>query len=298
MEVIRIPAKPKIQKTGKLRVAAYCRVSSRHKEQVESLESQLIYYERKIKDEKNWLYRGVYYDIGSGLRKEHRKGLAKLLKQVEKGKLDLIITKSVSRLGRNTVDVLEAVRLMKEKGVDMYFENENIRLSEQQMELLLSIRCAVAQEESRNISENIKWGYTRKFERGEIQTKYKNFMGYTEKDGKLVIVLEEAEIVRTIFEMYAAGNSIRKICVYLEENGIKTKTGKTKWAPNVIGKMLHNEKYKGCTLMQKTYSDDLLSGKRKKNNGEVTQYYYEDTHPAIVSKELFERVQNRLDQNR
>lgn len=238
MEVIRIPAKPKIQKTGKLRVAAYCRISSRHKEQVESLESQLIYYERKIKDNKSWLYRGVYYDIGSGLRKEQRKGLARLLKQVEKGKLDLIITKSVSRLGRNTVDVLEAVRLMKEKGVDMYFENENIKLSEQQTELLLSIRCAVAQEES------------------------------------------------------------RKICAYLEENGIKTKTGKTKWAPNVIGKMLHNEKYKGCTLIRKTYSDDLLSGKRKKNNGEVTQYYYEDTHPAIVSKELFERVQNQLDQNR
>lgn len=153
---------------------------------------------------------------------------------------------------------------------------------------------AVAQEESRNISENIKWGYQRKFERGEIQTKYKNFMGYTEKNGELVIIPEEAAIVKKNFELYAEGYSIRKICSYLEDNGIKTKTGKTKWAPNVIGKMLHNEKYKGCTLMQKSYGEDLLSGKRKKSRGEIKQYYYEDTHPAIVSKELYEKVQMLL----
>ena len=184
--------------------------------------------------------------------------------------------------------------MLKDKGVDIIFENENLKLSDQQTELVLAILSAVAQEESRNISENIKWGYQRKFERGEIQTKYKNFMGYTEKNGKLVIVPEEAAIVKKIFELYAGGYSIRKICSYLEDNGIKTKTGKTKWAPNVIGKMLHNEKYKGCTLMQKTYSEDLLSGKRKKNHGEVKQYYYEDTHPAIVSKELYEKVQLQL----
>ena len=141
-------------------------------------------------------------------------------------------------------------------------------------------------ENGRSLSE--------RFERGEIQTKYKNFMGYTEKNGELVIVPEEATIVKKIFELYAEGYSIRKICSYLEENGIKTKTGKTKWAPNVIGKMLHNEKYKGCTLMQKTYSEDLLTGKRKKNNGEVRQYYYEDSHPAIVSKKLYDAVQNIL----
>jgi site-specific DNA recombinase len=184
--------------------------------------------------------------------------------------------------------------MLKNKGVDIIFENENLKLSDQQTELVLAIMSAVAQEESRNISENIKWGYQRKFERGEIQTKYKNFMGYTEKNGELVIVPEEAAIVKKIFELYADGYSIRKICSYLEDNGIKTKTGKTKWAPNVIGKMLHNEKYKGCTLMQKTYGEDLLSGKRKKNRGEIKQYYYEDTHPAIVSKELYEKVQLQL----
>ena len=291
MKVILIPAKPKKSETEKLRVAAYCRVSTRQPEQISSLESQIYYYERKIKGNKNWLYRGVYYDIGSGLRREQRTGLAKLLKQAEKGRIDLILVKSISRLARNTVDVLEATRMLKDKGVDIVFENENLKLSEQYTELLLSIRSAVAQEESRNISNSIKWGYKRKFERGEIQTKYKNFMGYTEKNGEITIVPEEAEIVRTIFGMYAAGSSIRQICRHLEENGIKTKTGKAKWAPNVISKMLHNEKYKGCTLMQKTYSDDLLTGKRKKNNGEVKQYYYEDTHPAIVSKELFEKVQ-------
>ena len=289
MEVILIPAKPKEVKKQKLRVAAYCRVSSAESEQIASLESQVYYYERKIKSNKNWLYRGVYYDVGSGLRKEQRKGLARMLKQAEKGKIDLILTKSISRLARNTVDVLEATRMLKDKGVDMFFENENLKLSDQQTEFVLTVISAVAQEESRNISENIKWGYQRKFERGEIQT-----MGYTEKNGELVIVPEEATIVKKIFELYAEGYSIRKICSYLEDNGIKTKTGKTKWAPNVIGKMLHNEKYKGCTLMQKTYSEDLLSGKRKKNRGEVKQYYYEDTHPAIVSKKLYEKVQFRL----
>ena len=294
MEVILIPAKPKEVKKQKLRVAAYCRVSSTDPEQIASLESQVYYYERKIKSNKNWLYRGVYYDVGSGLRTEQRKGLAKMLRQAEKGKIDLILTKSISRLARNTVDVLEATRMLKDKGVDMFFENENLKLLDQQTEFVLTVISAVAQEESRNISENIKWGYQRKFERGEIQTKYKNFMGYTEKNGELVIVPEEATIVKKIFELYAEGYSIRKICSYLEDNGIKTKTGKTKWAPNVIGKMLHNEKYKGCTLMQKTYSEDLLSGKRKKNRGEIKQYYYEDTHPAIVSKELYEKVQLQL----
>ncbi len=294
MKVILIPAKPKKNETEKLRVAAYCRVSTRQPEQISSLESQIYYYERKIKSNKNWLYRGVYYDIGSGLRREQRIGLVKLLKQAEKGRIDLILVKSISRLARNTVDLLEATRMLKDKGVDIVFENENLKLSERYTEMLLSIRSAVAQEESRNTSNSIKWGYQRRFERGEIQTKYKNFMGYTEKNGELVIVPEEATIVKKIFELYAEGYSIRKICSYLEENGIKTKTGKTKWAPNVIGKMLHNEKYKGCTLMQKTYSEDLLTGKRKKNNGEVRQYYYEDSHPAIVSKKLYDAVQNIL----
>ena len=266
MEVILIPAKPKEVKKQKLRVAAYCRVSSADPEQIASLESQVYYYERKIESNKSWLYRGVYYDVGSGLRTEQRKGLAKMLRQAEKGKIDLILTKSISRLARNTVDVLEATRMLKDKGVDMFFENENLKLSDQQTEFVLTVISAVAQEESRNISENIKWGYQRKFERGEIQTKYKNFMGYTGKNGELVIVPKEAAIVKKIFELYAEGYSIRKICSYLEDNGIKTKTGKTKWAPNVIGKMLHNEKYKGCTLMQKTYSEDLLSGKRKNSS--------------------------------
>ncbi|MBQ6456951.1 MAG: recombinase family protein, partial [Mogibacterium sp.] len=215
MIVIRIPAKPKEEKAQKLRVAAYCRVSSTDPEQIASLESQVYYYERKIKSNKNWLYRGIYYDVGSGLRKEQRKGLAKVLRQAEKGRIDLILTKSVSRLARNTVDVLEATRMLKDKGVVIIFENENLKLSDQQTELVLAILSAVAQEESRNISENIKWGYQRKFERGEIQTKYKNFMGYTEKNGELVVVPEEAAVVKKIFELYADGYSIRKICSYL-----------------------------------------------------------------------------------
>ena len=168
MEVILIPAKPKEVKKQKLRVAAYCRVSSADPEQIASLESQVYYYERKIKSNKSWLYRGVYYDVGSGLRTEQRKGLAKMLRQAEKGKIDLILTKSIRRM-------------LKDKGVDMFFENENLKLSDQQTEFVLTVISAVAQEESRNISENIKWGYQRKIERGEIQTKYKNFMGYTEK---------------------------------------------------------------------------------------------------------------------
>lgn len=172
----------------------------------------------------------------------------------------------------------------------MYFENENLNSIDDKAKFAITLSGILAQEESRNLSENIQWVYQRKFENGDIFTTYKNFMGYKCEKGSLVIVHEQAEIVRTIFILYLDGMTLQQIKEYLESNKIKTVTGKDVWATYVIQKMLKNEKYKGCTASQKTYTNDFISGKRKINHGERTNYYVEDTHPAIVSNDIFDRV--------
>lgn len=176
----------------------------------------------------------------------------------------------------------------------MYFEKENINTKDNNSELMMEIMCSFAQEESRNLSENIQWGYQRRFENGEIFTKYKNFMGYMCKDGELVIVPEEAEIVRKIFELYLDGKSLIQIKEYLESHHIKTDTGKEIWSDVVILKMLKNEKYKGDTMLQKTYTKNYLTGERAVNDGQRARYYVANSHQAIVSKEMFDRVQEEL----
>jgi len=286
-----IPAKPKEDK--KLRVAAYCRVSTSGPEQICSLEIQISAYTKMIKSHPNWIFAGVYYDIESGLRRSGRKSLDKLLEKAMKGQIDYIITKSISRVSRDTLEVLKIIRFLRERGINMHFENEKLDSIEGDKEFEITLRGTLAQDESRNISENIQWGIQRKFERGEIYTKYKNFMGYTCVDGEIVIVPEQAEVVRKIFDLYLQGRTLGQIKVYLEVQGIKTVTGKGIWDRKTIQRMLTNEKYKGETMLQKTFTEDFMTGK-KKNDGQRNKYYVKDSHPAIVTAEVFDKTQEEM----
>ncbi|GAB6170737.1 hypothetical protein JCM15765_02150 [Paradesulfitobacterium aromaticivorans] len=288
-----IPAKPKDNK--KLKVTAYCRVSTFGSAQLHSLELQIKTYTKLIQSHPNWIFAGVFFDVGkSGLRRSGRTGLDKMLKKAAKGKIDYIITKSISRVSRDTLEVLKIVRFLRERGINMHFENENLDSVDMKAELEITLRGMLAQDESRNTSENIQWGFQRKFEKGDIFTKYKNFMGYTCVDGEIVIVPEQAEVVRKIFDLYLQGLTFGQIKSYLESQGIKTVTGKEHWDTTTIQKMLKNEKYKGDTLLQKIYTEDFMTGKKSKNIGQRRRYYVTDSHPAIVSEEVFDLVQEEM----
>lgn len=277
----------------RLRVAAYCRVSTSLEQQEGSYLSQISYYTEKIKANENWIFVGVYADEGiSGTSTKNREDFKKLLYDCQKGKIDLILTKSISRFARNTVDSLQTIRSLKEKNVAVYFEKENINTKDAAGEILITILSSLAQEESRNLSENTKWGIVRRFERGIIQVNHKKFMGYTKNEkGNLIIVPKEAEIVRLIFDLYLQGFSSLRIKWELESRKIKTATGNVKWYASTIEKMLRNEKYMGDALLQKTYTVDFLNKKRIINNGIVPQYYVKNSHEAIVSREVFYAVQ-------
>lgn len=287
-----ILAKPKENK--KLRVAAYCRVSTSGPEQMHSLEIQISAYKKMIKSNPNWLFVGVYNDIESGLRRSGRKSLNKLLEKAAEGKIDYIITKSISRVSRDTMEILQITRFLRERGINMHFENERLDSIEAGKEFEITLRGMLAQDESRNISENIQWGIQRNFEKGEIYTKYKNFMGYTCVDGEIVIVPEQAEVVRKIFDLYLQGLSLGQIRSYLETQGIRNVTGKKIWDTKTIQRMLTNEKYKGDTMLQKTFTEDFMTGKQSKNIGQRNKYYVKDSHPAIVSAEVFDKVQEEM----
>ena len=210
------------------------------------------------------------------------------------GEIDYILTKSLSRLSRDVLVTLIIIRKLKERGINMYFKNENLNSIEDEAEFAITLSGILAQEESRNLSENIQWGYQRKFENGDFFTKYKNFMGYKYENGNLVIVPGQAEVVKTIFMLYLDGMTLQQIKEQLESQKIKTSTGKDIWSTYVIQKMLKNEKYKGCTMFQKTFTEDYLTGRRKVNHGERAKYYIEDTHLAIVAKDVFDRVQAEM----
>ena len=287
-----IPPKPKENK--KLRVVAYCRVSTSGPEQLRSLEIQIKTYTKMIKGHPNWLFTGVFYDIESGLRRSGRKSLDKMLRKAAKGKIDYIITKSISRVSRDTLEILQIIRFLRERGINMHFENEKLDSIEADNEFEITLRGMLAQDESRNTSENIQWGFQRKFEKGDIFTKYKNFMGYDCVDGEIVIVPEQAEVVRKIFDLYSQGMSLGQIKSYLESQGIKTVTGKDDWNAKTIRDMLMNEKYKGDTMLQKTFTEDFMTGKKRKNDGQRNKYYIKDSHPAIVPAEVFDRVQEEM----
>ena len=216
-----------------------------------------------------------------------------MLESAAERKIDYIITKSAKRVSRNTVELLQIMRYLKERGIQMYFEIENVNSFDPDAEAAITLSGALGQEESRNLSENIQWGIKRKFEEG-LFSSYKHFMGYRCVDGELVIVPEQAIIVRLIFELYLKGYTFSQIKKHLEESAIKTVTGKKVWSANVIQQMLKNEKYKGDMMLQKTFTDDYLNGIRKKNVGQRTRYYVKRSHPAIISSEIFDKVQEEM----
>jgi len=277
----------------KLRVAAYCRVSTLLEQQEGSYEAQVDYYTEKINSNPNWKCAGIFADDGkSATQTKKRDDFNAMIDACMAGKVDLLLTKSVSRFARNTVDALQYIRKLKEKNIPVIFEKEGVNTMESGGELLITILSSQAQEESRNISENTRWGLTRRFENGIISVNHKKFLGYTkDEDGNLIVVPEEAVIVKRIFREYLEGSSILQIAKGLEADGIKTVTGLEHWHPGTINNMLSNEKFCGDVCMQKTYTIDFLTKKKVKNEGYAPQYYIEDNHEAIIPKELFHQVQ-------
>lgn len=293
-----IPSQPEYDRSIKaqfkaLRVAAYCRVSTTLEQQGSSYEAQVSYYTEKIQSNPNWKLAGIYADDGKlATNTKKRDDFKTMIEDCMAGKIDLVLTKSVSRFARNTVDSLQNIRKLKEKNIGVYFEKEGVNTLEGTGELLITILSSQAQEESRNLSENTRWGLVRRFENGIVSVNHKKFLGYTkDENGELIIVPEEAELVRRIFRLYLEGASILQITRALEADRIKTVTGKDKWHCSVIEKMLQNEKYMGDALLQKTYTVDFLTKKRVKNQGIVPQYYIEDNHEPIIPKKLFYRGQ-------
>lgn len=284
----------------KRRVAAYARVSTDSDEQLSSYEAQVDFYTRHIKSNPEWEFVNVYTDEGiSGTNTKKREGFNQMVADALDGKIDLILTKSISRFARNTVDTLTTVRKLKEKGVEVYFEKENIYTLDAKGEVMITIMSSLAQEESRSISENVTWGIRRSMEEGRFSLAYKYFLGYKKgADGILEIVEEEARIVREIYQMFLDGKTIRTIADHLTSKGIPTPRGKKKWSVSTITSILTNEKYKGDALLQKTYTSDFLTKSVRKNHGEVPQYYIKDSHPAIIDPETFDLVQKEMERRR
>lgn len=254
-------------------VASYARVSTDRDEQQSSYETQVSYYENMIRERADWNFVNVYTDEGiSGTSTAHREGFRRMIDDALNGKIDLIITKSVSRFARNTVDSLTTIRELKEHHVEVFFEKENIWTFDGKGELLLTIMSSLAQEESRSISENVKWGVRKKYEEGTYRIPYGNLMGYTRAEDGGVKIVEEAEIFRLIFRMFLEGRTYTDIKNYLESHGIKTKFGRDKWDRNVIKQMLMNEKYKGDLILQKVYTPDFITKKQVKNKGAIPSY--------------------------
>lgn len=278
---------------NKLRVAAYCRVSTNHEEQESSLETQISYYGKLIAEREGWQLVKIYAERASGTQMHKRPEFMKLIKACKQGKIDLILTKSISRFGRNTLYTLKTLYELFTLGVKVYFEKENLNNFDKEMRTMMGIYAGFTQEESKNISDNIKWGIRERMREGKVCLNCTRFLGYDkDENGRLVVVESEAVIVRKIFELYLKG-FVRKIKNYLEENGIKTVTGKDVWSTSTIDRILSNEKYVGDVLMQKSFTEDFLTGKRKKNDGELAMYFIKNDHEAIVNRETFEAVQRR-----
>lgn len=277
----------------KRRVAGYARVSTELEEQQSSYAAQIDYYLRFIKARPDWELVGIYTDEGiSATNTRHRNGFNSMISDALAGKIDLIVTKSVSRFARNTVDSLTTVRKLKDAGIEIYFEKENIWTLDSKGELLITIMSSLAQEESRSISENVTWGHRKRFADGKVSLAYSRFLGYEKgTDGNLVINESEAVIVREIYNMYLKGYSLHAIAGQLTARHIPTPGGNKIWNQSTIRNILINEKYKGDALLQKTYTVDFLTKKKKRNLGEVPQYYIENNHEPIISAETFELVQ-------
>ena len=278
----------------KLRVAAYCRVSTELEQQQSSYDIQIEYYTRHIMQNPNWIFAGVFADDGrSATNTFRRDDFNQLMDQCLKGKVDMVITKSISRFARNTVDCISWVRKLKEKNVAVYFEKENLNTLDDSTEMILTILSSQAQEESRAISTNVKWGYARKFEKGE-STRQRSYGFRKAPTGEMCIVEEEAAVIRNMARWFLDGDSLERIKHRLEEAGIETTTGKKTWSTGTIYNILTNEKIMGDVLLQKTFTADYLTKRRVKNSGQQKQYYVKNHHEAIIPKTVYYKIQEEI----
>lgn len=297
-----IPAKRQIGNTArqdkkpKLRVAAYCRVSTDSDEQATSYEAQVEHYTEYIQKNPDWEFAGIYADDGiSGTNTKRRDEFNRMIDDCKAGKIDMIITKSISRFARNTLDCLKYIRQLKDMNIPVLFEKESINTMDAKGEVLITIMASLAQQESQSLSQNVKLGLQYRYQQGKVQINHNRFLGYTkDTDGNLVIDPEQAEVVKRIYREYLEGFSMDKIAAGLERDGILTGAGGTRWHTSTINKILRNEKYIGDALLQKTYTTDFLNKTRVKNNGLMPQYYVEGNHEAIIPKEIYMRVQEEL----
>ena len=300
--VIKIPAKPQKgnaaakEEVKRLRVAAYCRVSTDNEEQASSYETQIAHYEEYIRANPEWEFVGVYADEGiSATSTKGRERFNAMIKDCQNGLIDMILTKSISRFARNTVDCLNYIRMLKDMNIPVFFEKESINTMDAKGEVLITIMASLAQQESESLSKNVKIGIQYRFQQGKVMVNARCFLGYDkDEEGHLVINPNEAEIVKRIFREYLEGASCKKIAKGLERDGILTSRGKKKWHDTSIRLILENEKYMGDALLQKTYTVDYLQKKRVKNTGIMPQYYIEDDHEAIIPKEMFLKVQEEI----
>ena len=278
----------------KLRVAAYCRVSTELEQQQSSYDIQIEYYTRHIMQNPNWIFAGVFADDGrSATNTFRRDDFNQLMDQCLKGKVDMVITKSISRFARNTVDCISWVRKLKEKNVAVYFEKENLNTLDDSTEMILTILSSQAQEESRAISTNVKWGYARKFEKGE-STRQRSYGFRKAPTGEMCIVEKEAAVIRNMARWFLDGDSLERIKHRLEDAGIETTTGKKTWSTGTIYNILTNEKIMGDVLLQKTFTADYLTKRRVKNSGQQKQYYVKNHHEAIIPKTVYYKIQEEI----
>ena len=281
--------------TPKLRACAYARVSSSSDQQESSYESQCTYFTNMFNEDPTLSFVNLYADEGiSGTSLKNREGFNRMIADCEAGKIDVVYTKSISRFARNTVDCLNAIRKLKALGIPIIFQKENINTMDAKGEVLVTIMASLAQQESGSLSQNVAMGLRYRMAEGHGNLNYNRFLGYTKKDGKLVVVPEEAEVVRRIFREYLEGFSTKAIVRHLNEDHIRTPTGKDAWHPSTITSMLENEKFCGDLLLQKYYTEDFLTHKTVKNDGKYPQYYVEDDHPPVVPKAIFFQVQGEV----
>lgn len=279
-----------------MRVAAYCRVSTEQEEQQNSYQVQIAYYTDLINKKKEWTLAGIFADEGiSGTQTKKRTEFNRMIRMCRNKKIDLVITKSISRFARNTVDCLEYVRQLKDLGIGVIFEKENINTMTMTSEFMIALYGSFAQAESESISKNVSWGKEKAFREGKVQFQYKHLLGYKKgADGKPEIIPDEAETVRLIFNLYLDGYAYQRIADVLEQQERKTALGKSKWDKKEIARILRNEKYVGDALLQKHFTTDCITHKVVKNNGQRPMYLVSDHHDPIIDRDTYDRVQQEL----
>ena len=303
-KVIIIPAKEETlqdQKRKKnLRVAAYCRVSTKKDEQLNSYENQRDYYTEKIMANPNWTMADIFADEGiTGTSACKRKDFLRMIRQCRKGKIDMILAKSVSRFARNTVDTLSYTRELRSMGIPVIFEEQNINSIYPESEFLITIHGAFAQSESEGISSRVKWGKHQAMRTGKVNIQYKTLLGYEKgPDGEMVVNAEQAETVRKIYELYLSGQTLRNIKETLETGGFKNTAGTTEWTTSNLRTILSDEKYCGDVLLQKTFIRDCISKQVIRNTGQLPMYLIQNHHEAIIPRERFDAVQMELARRR